>query len=101
MKILENKLDDYFTKQLIKEILYNIKIRFNLDTKVEYKKNKMGKEYTQVIISAKPRHYVNYTKIVDFVKGDAFNHLTYLKCAEKSFINEKIEKLNKEDLWVK
>lgn len=100
MKVIDNILDNYYTKQLIKEILYEIKIRFNLDTKVEYEQNKIlkGKKYTRVHIYAKPRHYKTYTHIFDFLKG---KHLTYLKCAEKSYITEKIKRIDKDNLWNK
>lgn len=103
MKVIDNILDNYYTKQLIKEILHEIKIRFNLDTKIEYKKSKKpkGKQYTQVHIYAKPRHYKTYTHILVFLKGDSFNHLTYLKCAEKSYITEKIKRIDKDNLWNK
>lgn len=103
MKIIDNILDNYYTKQLIKEILYEIKIRFILDTKIEYEQNKIvkGKKYTRVHIYAKPRHYKTYTHIFDFLKGDSFNHLTYLKCAEKSYITEKIKRIDKDNLWNK
>ena len=103
MKIIDNILDNYYTKQLIKEILHEIKIRFNLDTKIEYIKSKKpkGKQYTRVNIYAKPRHYKTYTHILDFLKGDSFNHLTNLKCAEKSYITEKIKRIDKDNLWNK
>lgn len=103
MKVIDNILDNYYTKQLIKEILHEIKIRFNLDTKVEYEKNKKLKEnqYIQVHIYVKPRHYKTYTHILDFFKGNSFNHLTYLKCAEKSYIIEKIKRIDKDNLWNK
>lgn len=101
MKIIENILDDYFTKKLIEDIFYRIRISFSLDTKVEYQKNKMGKRYTQVILYAKPKHYTRYTKLFDFAKGDSLNHLTNLKCAEKSYILDKIKKIDKENLWEK
>lgn len=103
MKIIDNILDNYYTKQLIKDILHEIKIRFNLDTKIEYIKSKKpkGKQYTRVNIYAKPRHYKTYTHIFDFLKGDSFNHLTNLKCAEKSYITEKIKRIDKDNLWNK
>ena len=103
MKIIDNILDNYYTKQLIKEILHEIKIRFNLDTKIEYIKSKKpnGKQYTRVNIYAKPRHYKTYTHIFDFLKGDSFNHLTNLKCVEKSYITEEIKRIDKDNLWNK
>lgn len=101
MKIINNILDNYFCENLIKDILYNIRIRFNLDTKVEYEKSSMGKAYTRIKILVKPRHYKTYTEIFNFVKGDSLNHLTYLKCAEKNYITEKIRKIDKENLWNK
>lgn len=101
MKFTDNILNDYFAKNLIKEIEYNIRIRSNVDTKVEYEKSPMGKAYTKIIIMAKPRHYKKFTKIYDFVLGDSLNHLTNLKCAEKDYINEKIKRIDKENLWVK
>ena len=100
--MIKNKLDNYFTNNLIKEIKRDITLRFNVDVKIEYKKNKVklfnNNAYTEVIILAKPK---NYTKIISFCKGDAFNHLTYLKSAEKSYIQDLIKKLDKEDKWVK
>jgi hypothetical protein len=101
MKLIDNILDDYFTKNLIKEIKYNIRIRNNVDTKIEYEKSSMGKAYTKIKILAKPRHYKNYTEIFYFIKGDSLNHLTSLKCAEKDYITEKIRKIDKENLWRK
>lgn len=103
--MIKNKLDNYFTDNLIKEIKRDITLRFNVDVKIEYKKNKVklfnNNAYTEVIILAKPRHYKNYTKIISFCKGDAFNNLTYLKSAEKSYIRDLIKELDKEDKWVK
>lgn len=99
MKIIDNILDDYFAKNLIKEIKYNIHLRYNLDTKIEYEKNSMGKEYTKIKIMAKPKHYKNYTEIYYFIKGDSLNHLTNLKCAEKDYITERIREIDKENLW--
>lgn len=103
--MIKNKLDNYFTNNLIKEIKRDINLYFNFDVKVEYKKNKVklfnNNAYTEVIILAKPIHYKNYTKIISFCKGDAFNHLTYLKNAEKSYIKDCIKEIDKEDKWVK
>ena len=101
MKLIDNILDNYFAKNLIKEIEHNIHIRNNVDTKVEYEKNSMGKAYTKIKILAKPRHYKNYTEIFYFIKGDSLNHLTNLKCAEKDYITEKIRKIDKQNLWNK
>ena len=101
MKLIDNILDDYFARNLIKEIEYNIRIRNNVDTKIEYKKNPMGRAYTKIKIMAKPKHYKNYTEIYYFIKGDSLNHLTNLKCAEQDYITEKIKKIDKEDLWNK
>ena len=101
MRIIDNILDEYFCKNLVKDILYRIRISFNLDTKVEYKKNKMGKPYTQVIIYAKPKHYNKYTKLFDWTKGDSLNHLTNLRSAERSYILEKIKEISKNDSWDK
>ncbi len=103
MKVIDNILDNYYTKKLIKDILYEMKIIFDLDTKIEYEKSKKpkGKQYTRVHIYAKPRHYKTYTHILDFSKGDSFNHLTNLKWAEKSYITEKIKRIDKDNLWNK
>lgn len=104
-EIINNILDNYFTENLIKEIKRHVEFRFNVDIKAEYKKHKIknynNNKYTEVCIYAKPRHYENYTKIISFCKGDSFNHLTNLKCAEKSYIIDLIEKLYKEDGWKK
>ena len=103
--MIKNKLDNYFTDNLIKEIKRDITSRFNVDVKIEYKKNKVklfnNNSYTEVIILAKPINYENYTEITSFCKGDAFNHLTYLRSAERNYIRAFIRKLNKKDMWVK
>lgn len=103
--MLKNILDNYFTDNLIKEIKREIKMKYLLDLKVEYEKNKMklfnNNPYTRVIISAKPKYYKNYTRIFSFVKGDAFNNLTYLRCSNMSFILEELRDIDQNDYWVK
>lgn len=103
MKVIDNILDNYYTEKLINEILYEIKIKFNLDTKVEYKQIKIlkRKQYTLVHIYAKPRHYKTYTSIFKFLKEDSFNKLINLKSSEKSYITEKIKRIDKDNLWNK
>lgn len=101
MKIIDNILDDYFSRKLIEYIITNIRLNFNVDIRTEYKKNKMGKQYTQINILVKPRHYNTYTPIFDFIKGDSFNHLTSLKSAEKDYILKRLREIDTEDGWNK
>lgn len=100
MKIIDNILNDYFSKILIREIFYNIRIRNDVDTNIEIEQNK-EKSLTRIKIMVKPKHYKYYTQIYDFCKGDSFNQLTSLKCATEDFITKKIKQLDKENGWNK
>lgn len=95
MKRFKNKLDDYFKDQFISYVLYDVRIRFHLDNNIIEHKNGM------VEIQLKPKHYNKFTTIFEFHKGDSLNHLISLRAVEKSYIDEKIKEINKNDLWEK
>lgn len=100
MKLIDNILNDYFSKALINEVLYKIRIRNYVDTKIEIEKGKK-KSWTNIRIMCKPKYYKYYTPIYTFHKKDSFNHLTTLKCAREDYITDRIRKLDENDSWYK
>lgn len=93
MKIIDNILDDYYTKILIKEISYEIKITFPIDVKIENEKN-------VVSIYVKPRYYSVYTRIMCFCKNESLKYLCDLQNTKTKII-KRIENIEKNNYWNK
>ena len=99
MKLIDNILNNYFSKLLVKEIINSIKRKFDIDICVDTILSK--KSSSKVVIKAKPKYYENYTDIYDFYKKDAFYELIELINHKQSPIVELVDRLNKDGAWHK
>lgn len=95
MKILDKMLDEYYKKQFIKYVIDEVKIRYILDSNIVEDKD------GQVKIQFKPKHYINYTTVLDFHKGDSLNWLISLRNSASNFILRRIEEIDKKQQWEK
>lgn len=95
MKILDKMLDEYFKKQFIKYVIDEVNIRYLLDSNIVEDKD------GQVKIQFKPKHYINYTTVLDFHKGDSLNWLISLRNSASNFVLHRIEEIDKKQLWEK
>ena len=95
MKILEKILDNYYKKQFIKYVIDEVNIRYMLDSNIVEDKD------GQVKIQFKPKHYINYTTVLNFHKGDSLNWLISLRNSASNVILHSIEEIDKKQQWVK
>jgi len=93
MRILEKILDNYYKKKVIAYVKSEVQRKYFLDCKVvEYKDG-------QVDIQFKPKHYMYYTSILKFHKGDSLNWLIELRNPASNFILKLIDKIDEDNLW--
>ena len=95
MKILEKILDNYYKKQFIQYVIDEVNIRYMLDSNIVEDKD------GQVKIQFKPKHYINYTTVLNFHKGDSLNWLISLRNSASKVILHRIEEIDKKQQWVK